>query len=420
MANRKTKDLREANASLVRAKEAAEVATQSKSEFLANMSHEIRTPMTAILGFAEVLLNEDKLDCSQEHQVEAIRTIQRNGEYLLEIINDILDLSKIESGKMDVELIECYPHKILEGVASLMRVRASAKGLTLKVEYDCPIPQQILSDPTRLRQILINLVGNAVKFTETGTIRLVVRLLNAKSTDPRIEFDVVDSGIGMSEEQTCKLFKPFAQADTSTTRKFGGTGLGLVISKRLAELLGGNLNMRSVAGEGSTFSFNVKTGSLEGVNLVDDPSGVDPRPERVAKPDTGNDRLDCRVLLAEDGPDNQRLISFILKKAGADVTVAENGQIALDLALEAREENNPFQVILMDMQMPVLDGYGATGKLRSADYTGPIIALTAHAMSGDQEKCLDAGCDDYTTKPIDRKKLISLVAKYSARETADV
>ena len=293
-----------------------------------------------------------------------------------------------------------------------MRIRASAKGLALVIEYQGPIPQHIQSDPTRLRQILINLIGNAIKFTEVGEVRVVAQLLDAKSENPGMQFDISDTGIGMTDQQIGRLFQPFVQADSSTTREFGGTGLGLTISKRLAQMLGGDIRVGSTPGEGSTFSATVSTGRLEGVKLVDNMTEAEAPIDLTKKPVTADVRLDCRILLAEDGPDNQRLISFILKKAGAKVSVAENGQVAVEQALAARDAGNPFAVILMDMQMPILDGYGATAKLREAGYTRPIIALTAHAMSGDREKCLTAGCDDYTTKPIDRKRLIALVSRY--------
>ncbi|PHS02596.1 MAG: hypothetical protein COA78_20805 [Blastopirellula sp.] len=397
------------------AKDSAEAATQSKSEFLANMSHEIRTPMTAILGFADIVLGNVK----DPENIEGLKTVQRNGHYLLKIINDILDLSKIESGKLNVEKIECSPVQILADVASLMRVRCSAKGIELHVEFEGEIPETIQSDPTRLRQILINLVGNAIKFTEVGQVRIVVRLTDRNTQASKLQFDIIDTGIGMNEHQVEKLFQPFVQADTSTTRKFGGTGLGLAISKRLAEKLNGSITLKSKLQEGSTFRLSVETGSLNDVNLIDYPS-LELAPEQLENNASRSDpQLNCNILLAEDGPDNQRLISFILKKAGAKVTVAENGKIAHDLALQAREAANPFDVILMDMQMPVLDGYQATTQLREANYTGPIIALTAHAMNSDRQKCLNAGCDDFTTKPIDRQKLIALVAQYAEQAIND-
>ena len=391
---------------------AAEVANRAKSEFLANMSHEIRTPMTAILGFSELLL----ASATDRDQLEAVTTIKRNGEYLINLINDILDLSKIEAGRLEVERVQCSPCQVLSEVISLMRVRANAKNLSLEIKYERLIPESIQSDSTRLRQILINLIGNAIKFTEVGRVRVVARLLDAESHEPKMQFEVIDSGIGMTEEQIARLFKPFGQLDTSTTRKYGGTGLGLTISKRLAEKLGGRVGVTSTPGKGSAFTLTVTTGPLDGVRLLDNPTEalVSTAPEN--RPNKFNTRLDCRVLLAEDGPDNQQLIAYLLRRAGAEVTLAENGQIAHALAQAAQDEGTPFDVILMDMQMPVMDGYDATAKLREAGYAGPIIALTAYAMNADRDKCLNAGCDDYMTKPIDHKKLISVVAKYASRQ----
>ena len=388
-------------------------ASKYKSEFLANMSHEIRTPMTAILGFSEMLQNEEENVLAPAQRRESFRAIERNGNYLLAILNDILDISKIESGKLQIENIDCSPGDVLSDVAHLMRERADDKGLSLEVEFDGPIPLHIQSDPTRLRQILINLIGNAIKFTEAGTIRVVARLLDGDSDEPRMQWDVVDTGIGLSERQIGKLFQPFVQADTSITRKFGGTGLGLTISRRLAEMLGGGVGVRSVLGEGSTFSVTVSTGPLAGVKMIDHLTEAKIPVEQNAQSAKADVRLDCRMLLAEDGPDNQRLIGFILRQAGAEVTLADNGQQAVDMASAAKVEGRTFDVILMDMQMPVLDGYAATRKLRDAGYTAPIIALTAHAMKHDRQKCLDAGCNDYATKPIDRRKLIATVASYA-------
>jgi len=242
-----------------------------------------------------------------------------------------------------------------------------------------------------------------------------------------MQFDIIDTGIGMTPEQMGKLFQSFSQADTSTTRKFGGSGLGLMISKRLAEMLGGDVTVFSEPDEGSTFRITVTTGALDGVKMLDDPATATiAQPETVAATKPDADKLDCRILLAEDGPDNQRLIGHILKKAGAEVTIVENGKMAVEDALAAlnqRREGDPeqpFDVILMDMQMPVMDGYEATGLLRLKGYTGPIIALTAHAMASDRQKCLDAGCDDYATKPIDRKKLIETIRRYAERGQAGV
>ncbi|HEX3999360.1 MAG TPA: PAS domain S-box protein [Pirellulales bacterium] len=386
------------------ARERAEVANQTKSAFLANMSHEIRTPMTAILGYTDLLRESVTDDASRM----AIETISRNGNHLLSIINDILDLSKIEAGKMTIESLRFSPRQLLADVQSLMQVRTQGKGIKLEVVQEGVLPETILTDPTRLRQILVNLVGNAVKFTESGGVKLAVRLVQQRA--PVLQWDVVDTGIGLTPEQQQSLFQPFTQADNSTVRKFGGTGLGLTISKRLAELLGGDVTVvESQMGVGTTFRLTIGTGPLDGIHLLQ------PTDSLAALPEPPRDRATaiqfpegCRVLLAEDGPDNQRLISFVLKKAGAEVIVAENGQQAVELVAAAEQ---PFDVILMDMQMPIMDGYTATASLRRKGYTRPIIALTAHAMSGDREKCIAAGCNDYATKPINRLHLIQQVAR---------
>ncbi len=397
---------------LLQAREDAEAASRAKSEFLANMSHEIRTPMTAILGFSDILVG----NADDPQTVEASRVIQRNGVYLIGIINDILDLSKIEAGKLTVEKIPCSPSQIVADVASLMRVRAEAKGLPLNVRFDGAIPSTIESDPTRLRQILINLLGNAIKFTETGNVELVVRLLGGSGPSPWLQFEINDTGIGMNPSQLSKLFMPFTQADNSTTRRYGGTGLGLTISKRLSEILGGQITVESEVGRGTTFRMGIMAGNLTGVRLWSNVSEAgDPAPETKQVPANAVSCANCRVLLAEDGPDNQRLISFVLKKAGAQVTLVDNGEAAVTAVLGQLEAGTPFDVVLMDMQMPILDGYSATAKLRARGYNRPIIALTAHAMSGDRDKCMQSGCDDYATKPIDREKLLALVASYSSQ-----
>ena len=295
------------------------------------MSHEIRTPMTAILGYTD-LLKETLID---EASRNAIETIGRNGNHLLSIINDILDLSKIEAGKMTIESIRFSLRQVLADVESLMQVRTQGKGIKLRIEQDGLLPETILTDPTRLRQILVNLVGNAVKFTETGSVNLVVRLV--RQQPPMLEWDVIDTGIGLTQEQQQALFQPFMQADNSTVRKFGGTGLGLTISKRLAELLGGDVRIvQSQVGVGTTFRLTIAAGPLEGVRLLQ------PNDSFAAQEEPLRDQAvvlnlpeGCRILLAEDGPDNQRLISFVLKKAGAVVTVAENGQQAVDLVAAA-------------------------------------------------------------------------------------
>ncbi|MEI8373840.1 MAG: CHASE domain-containing protein, partial [Planctomycetota bacterium] len=343
-------------------------ATRAKSEFLANMSHEIRTPMTAILGYADILLEESVGRASCEH----VKVIKRNGEHLLGLINDILDLSKVEAGKMQIELISCSPFDLLAEVASLMRVRATAKHLRLDVEQVGPLPETILTDPLRLRQVLVNLVGNAIKFTDQGEVRIAVRLIcgaavSAASvgwgerSEPHqkqaetelvglvslsppydsaragetpapqfaLRFDVTDTGIGMNEEQIGKLFQAFSQVDNSSARKFGGTGLGLCISKRLMAAMGGKIEVHSTPGKGSTFSVTIDPGPLDGIRMIRNTQEalLEHLPTPTAAP-PDKIKLSGRILLAEDGPDNQRLIAFVLRKAGAEVTLAENGQIA--------------------------------------------------------------------------------------------
>lgn len=393
----------------------ANVANEAKSEFLANMSHEIRTPMTAINGFSELLCEQSETPELRE----AASTILRNGTHLLDIINDILDLSKIESGKMTVEKIRCPVHDIVKDVEQLMRVRSEAKNIELRVSVVPETPSQFESDPTRLRQILVNLVGNAIKFTELGCVDMQVRY---ESDSNLMRFEITDTGIGMTEDQMARLFKPFNQADNTMSRRFGGTGLGLSICKRLSGLLGGDIAVSSTHGLGSVFSVTVDAGAVEYVTPPDTRTRV-----KVSSVNTNatvsatrneEKRLGgFRIMLAEDGPDNQRLIGHVLTKAGAELEIVDNGEKAVHLALEKARQNKPFDVLLIDMQMPVMDGYQAATELRRANYQGQIIALTAHAMAHDRQKCIDAGCTDYQSKPIDRIALIDacLVACNASR-----
>jgi signal transduction histidine kinase len=285
------------------------------------MSHEIRTPMTAILGFTDILRTRATLP----EDVEATETIQRNGHYLLSLIDDILDLAKIEAGKLSVERIPCSPAAVAGEVSSLMRVPASAKSLPLRVEYAGFLPETIDCDPTRLRQILINLVGNAIKFTKVGEVRLIVKALDGG----KLQFRVLDTGIGMTEEQMSRLFHPFTQADATTNRKFGGTGLGLTISKRLAELLGGQLSVCSTPGKGSEFTLTLNVRPLDEIAWIGNPAEAVQSHDRATPPLHAKLPLPCRLLIAEDGADNQRLLSFLLKKAGAGVILADDGQLAI-------------------------------------------------------------------------------------------
>ncbi len=331
---------------------------------------------------------------------------------------------------MEIELMPCSPRKIVEEAMELMMVRAKEKSLYLTSEFEGYIPEFIQTDPTRLRQILLNLLSNAIKFTQTGGVTLKVQLQNADAPNeqPHLKFSVLDTGIGMSQEQADNLFQPFTQADSSMSRRFGGTGLGLSISKRLASKLGGDIEVRSEKGKGSCFCASIATGDLSGVSMIDHANSAKPEPHRGAgtseeTPNSKkkNEQLNCKLLLVEDGVDNQRLISFLMKKAGADVTIAENGLIGIEKTVEAIELGEPFEIILMDMQMPVMDGYTAAAKLREKGIETPIIALTAHAMSGDREKCIQAGCSDYGTKPINKNQLIETIQKLlNAEKTAAV
>ena len=413
---------------LLGAVQRAEDACRAKSEFVASVSHEIRTPMTAILGFVDLMAtNIDACPCcpeggncaAREKSLEYAQTIERNGNYLLQIINDVLDLSKIEAGRCEIEWIDSSVVELLDDVQSLIEIRCQEKGLSFEVEYDNQIPETIRTDPVRLRQILINLLGNAVKFTECGTVRLAVRYPAHADGDPTqpardlIEFDVIDTGIGITPEQMARLFQPFGQADRTTTRKFGGTGLGLTISRRLAAMLGGDITVASTPGQGSSFRVTVATGSLEGVKLTRQPEKPLALKVPVAAPSVALLSLaGCKVLLAEDGPDNRRLIACLLTRAGAELTMVEDGGQAVEAALQAEQQGMPFDVILMDMQMPVVSGYEAVRRLRLQGYTRPIIALTAHAMAGDRHKCLTAGCNEYVAKPIDKTRLIRTIAQW--------
>jgi len=395
--------------------EALKQASQAKSEFLANMSHEIRTPMTAIIGNAELLYELGDINRAPGERLDAIDAIKRNSAHLLDVINDILDLSKIEAGKLSHQLDRHDPQQVVREVLELLRVRAEEKQLVLQASVEGEVPESILTDDTRLRQILLNVVGNAIRFTKNGSVKVVMRFVETTQVK-RLEMEVVDTGIGISEETQAKLFQPFTQADTSSTRAFGGTGLGLAISRRLARSLGGDLSVQSQPGIGSRFRISVGTGPLDGIAMrgakTDRPTRTEPA--QVAKIDGV---LAGHILVVEDSVDNQRLMRYILNKAGVQTTLAENGA---DAVVAIRENPELYDVVLMDMQMPVLDGYAATRELRKLGFIRPIIAMTAHAMKGDREKCLAAGCDDYLTKPINRSELVKALAQHCPSESTAV
>lgn len=396
----------------------AEMANRAKSEFLANMSHEIRTPLTAILGYTDLLHDELTTLRGGENGVAAIATIRRAGHHLLTVINDILDLSRIEAGRLHVEeTVTEIPQLLLE-VESLMRSRASAKGVSLHTTLETAMPDRILTDPTRLRQILLNVVGNAAKFTEHGRIEVSVAAHAPEQSESRLRIAVTDTGPGMTPEQTEGLFRPFSQADPSVTRRYGGTGLGLSISRRLAEVMGGSVRLvSSTPGEGTCFEVDLPLKAAPTARLVT--QLVWDEDARLVTPLLSNalPELSGRVLLAEDGPDNQELITHHLRLAGAQVTIADNGRIALRLLNEARDAGTPFDLLVSDMQMPELDGYSLARTLRAQGERIPIIALTAHAMADDRAKCLAAGCDDYASKPIDRLAFLQACARWLAPQS---
>ena len=393
--------LEENKVELGRAKEKAEAANQAKSDFLANMSHDIRTPMNAILGFTELLRRG--YGRSEADARKYLETIHSSGKHLLDLINDILDLSKIEAGHLDVERIECQPFSIAAEVVNVLGVKAKEKGIALTFEVRGRIPETIQSDPTCLRRIVTNLVGNALKFTQQGGVGVALHFLKGTS-GPVVAIDVTDTGIGIPADRLDSMFDPFTQADSSVTRKFGGTGLGLTISRRFARALGGDIVVTSTLGKGSTFTATVATGSLDGVRMLEQSEFA------ASGPDTGAARMRWRfaakrVLVVDDGPENRELLKLVLGETGGLESEAENGAVGVEAA-----RRDKFDVILMDMQMPVMDGFTATRTLRDDGQTIPIFALTANAMKGADKQVMDAGCTGLLTKPINIDHLLKTLA----------
>jgi len=388
----------------------AVVADQAKSEFLANMSHEIRTPMNAIIGFSEVLAEEELTD-EQIHHVDIIR---ESGENLLKLINDILDFTKIEAGKLDIEMVDYPLEQLLAAIESLMRPAATKKGLTFEVLQCTELPERIHTDPVRLRQCLTNLVNNAIKFTAKGHVYVNVSLqeVNDKGRPGLyLRFDVEDTGIGVPAHKQELIFEEFMQVDGSSTRRYSGTGLGLPITRQLAHLLSGELSLTSQEGKGSVFSLTIPAGvDVKSQPLFNKYDFVNNLNRERDVPEQAE--FTGRVLVAEDSLTNQMLVKLLLEKMGLQVTIVEDGKEAVDKAL-----SQPFELIFMDIQMPNMNGYEATKILRRKGLKTAIVALTAYAMKSDDEKCIAAGCSDYMAKPIDRGQLLQIIRKYLLSES---
>lgn len=376
-------------------------ASQAKSNFLANMSHEIRTPMNAILGFVDLLAQESMT----EEQLSYIKVIQNSADNLLALLNDILDFSKIEAGKLKIEITDCHLPGLLEDLDSMMRPMATRKELAFEVLQCRELPEQFRTDPIRLRQCLINLVSNAIKYTNDGHVYVNVSRLE-KDGISLVQFSVEDTGIGINPAQQEAIFDAYTQADDAA-RGSSGIGLGLAITRNLAEMLGGQLTLDSRPGEGSVFTLTLplepaQNGCDELWNKYENSCQLQKAPSASA-----DSALSGKVLVVEDNPSNQILISMLLKKMGLEITLANDGVEGVETARRQK-----FDVILMDMQMPRMNGYEATQQLRSEGFSLPVIAVTANAMKGDEEKCLQAGCDGYLSKPVDRKKLQEMLHRY--------
>jgi signal transduction histidine kinase len=385
---------------LARATRVAQDAAESRLQFLANMSHEIRTPLTAILGFAEMLRDPA---CGESDRRLHVETIDRNSQHLLQLVNDVLDLSKLEAKQLLVDEQPADLEGVVRDVVAFLQPVAHGKGLGLVVEAIGELPSLLRTDGGRVRQILLNLVGNAIKFTTQGSVTVRVAMADVAMA-PWFTIAVVDTGIGIAADRLPNLFEPFVQADSSTSRRFGGTGLGLSISRRLANVLGGNVAVVSESGNGSTFTLALPAGERVVGPLV---AWLGARSKGPVAPPVAPRRLRGRVLVAEDGADNQKLLSTILRRAGAEVVLAGDGAQAVRAARDSAAAGTPFDLILMDIQMPVLDGYSATRQLRAEGWRGPIVALTAHAMEGDRDRCLAEGCDGYETKPVRSDRLLA-------------
>ncbi len=396
--------LKRINEELISAKKAAETAAEAKSIFLANMSHEIRTPMNGIIGMVDIL----KKTPLNDEQKEYLQIVESSGENLLIIINDILDYSKIEAGRIELEHIPFKLHQEIRNVVKILQIQADRKKLPIYIEMDKEVPEYLLGDPVRLKQIIINLVNNAIKFTDKGEIRIKIEKQSVNGLQAHILFEISDTGIGISEEGRSRLFQSFSQGDKSTTRKFGGTGLGLAICKNLSEMMGGEIGVKSEEGKGSTFWFTVTLDTTDQETYEQDSS------KEHVNTRTKKSKTNLKILLAEDNLINQKVAMVNLSNLGHQVEVANNGKEAVD-----KFKMKNFDLIFMDIQMPEMDGLEATKKIRDIENSQnvvrkiPIIAMTANSMEGDREKCLQSGMDDYVSKPFKQNELVTIFSKYA-------